>query len=114
MDVKSENADRKRLNRRMSDEASFFDDFGELDTTVYADGAIPKLFKELTGVAISVCTSCDECVLYHIQGALEASAKKEQIVEAIQIGVIGGGSVTYPTARYAFSVMEELGVIDTD
>jgi AhpD family alkylhydroperoxidase len=114
MDIESENSDRERLNRQIAGHDSFFSEFSELDGTVYTDGAIPKLFKELTGLTVSVYASCDECVLYHVQGALDAGAETEQLVEAIRMGVIGGGSVTYPTARYAFSVMDELDVTDTD
>lgn len=95
----------------MGENDEFFSVFGTLDDVVYADGAIPKKYKELTGLSISVLTSCEECVSYHIQGCLAAGADKTQIIEAIKIGVIGGGSITYPTARYAFSVLKELGVI---
>jgi AhpD family alkylhydroperoxidase len=99
--------DRERLNELMADHDEFFSRFGALDESVYADGAIPKLYKELTGLSISVATSCDECVTYHIEGAVDAGADREQLIEAIKIGVIGSGSVTYPTARFAFSVLEE-------
>ena len=98
--------DRERLNELMADHDEFFSRFGALDDSVYADGAIPKLYKELTGLSISVATSCNECVEYHIEGALDAGADREQLIEAIKIGVIGRGSVTYPTARHAFSLLE--------
>lgn len=105
------NSDRDRLNELMADHDDFFDNFGALDKSAYADGAIPKLYKELIGLSISVATSCNECVTYHIEGALDAGAGPEQMIEAIKIGVIGRGSVTYPTARFAFSVLEEKDVI---
>jgi AhpD family alkylhydroperoxidase len=103
--------DRERLNDLMAAHDEFFDRFGALDDSVYADGAIPKLYKELTGLSISVATSCDECVEYHIEGALDAGADPEQLIEAIAIGVIGRGSVTYPTARHAFSELERRDVL---
>ncbi|KOX95497.1 carboxymuconolactone decarboxylase family protein [Halorubrum tropicale] len=103
--------DRERLNELMADHDEFFSSFGALDESVYADGAIPKLYKELTGLSISVVTSCDECVTYNIEGALDAGADREQLIEAIKIGVIGRGSVTYPTARFAFSVLEEHDIL---
>jgi AhpD family alkylhydroperoxidase len=98
--------DRERLNELMADNDEFFSRFGALDESVYVDGAIPKLYKELTGLSISIATSCDECVTYHIEGALAAGADREQLIEAIKLGVIGRGSVTYPTARHAFSLLE--------
>ena len=109
-----DNTDRERLNELMADHDEFFSRFGALDDSVYGDGAIPKLYKELTGLSISVATNCNECVMYHIEGALDADADRAQLIEAIKIGVIGRGSVTYPTARFAFSVLEERGILEGD
>lgn len=112
MNLDSANAERGRLNELMADHDSFFEEFARLDGDVYADGAIPKLYTELSGISISVFARCEECVAYHVQEALEAGATPDQLIEAIRIGVIGGGSVTYPTARQAFTIMEELAVLD--
>jgi alkylhydroperoxidase/carboxymuconolactone decarboxylase family protein YurZ len=49
--------------------------------------------------------------MYHIQGCIKEKANKMEIIEAIKIGVIGEGSVTYPTARYAFNILRELRII---
>lgn len=38
-------------------------------------------------------------------------ANKEEIIEAIKIGVIAGGSITYPNARFAFEILRELKVL---
>jgi len=96
----------------MSDCDNFFEQFGALDDSVYSEEAIPKKYKELTGLSISILTRCDECVLYHIQGCINENATRQEIIEAIKIGVIGGGSVTYPWARLAFKTLEELEVTD--
>ena len=108
MDIKTANEKRKRLNKVMMDHDDFFKKFGGLDDEVYSDGAIPKKYKELTGLSISILSRCNECILYHIQGCIAAGANKKQIVEAIKLGVIGGGSITYPNARYAFEVLGEV------
>lgn len=111
MNIKEQNEKRASLNKLMADNDEFFSIFGSLDDDVYADGAIPKKYKELTGLSISVLSRCDECILYHLQGCVSAGASKEEIVEAVKIGVIGGGSITYPSARYAFRMMKELQII---
>lgn len=111
MNIKEQNEKRASLNKLMADNDEFFSIFGSLDDDVYADGAIPKKYKELTGLSISVLSRCDECILYHLQGCVYTGASKEEIVEAIKIGVIGGGSITYPSARYAFRMMKELQII---
>ena len=111
MNIKEQNEKRASLNKLMADNDEFFSIFGSLDDDVYADGAIPKKYKELTGLSISVLSRCDECILYHLQGCVSAGASKKEIVEAVKIGIIGGGSITYPSARYAFKMMKELQII---
>ncbi|MFC1563461.1 carboxymuconolactone decarboxylase family protein [candidate division KSB1 bacterium] len=106
------NKDREELNNVMNSEDEFFRQFGDLDDRVYSDGAIPKKYKELTGLSISVLSRCNECITYHIQNCLKEKASKEEVVEAIKIGVIGGGSVAYPSARHAFRILKELNVIE--
>ncbi len=111
MDIETANEQRTAFNHLMQQHDDFFTLFGDLDTRVYTEGAIPKRYKELTGLAISVLSRCDECILYHIQGSLRESASKEEIIEAIKLGVIAGGSLTYPSARLAFRLLQELRVI---
>ncbi len=111
MDFKEFNDRRKKLNNLMQKGDDFFELFGGLDDHVYADGAIPKKYKELTGLAISVLSKCEECILYHVQNCVSEGTTKDELVEAIKIAVIGGGSITYPSARFAFNTMKELGII---
>lgn len=111
-EIKERNQIRQSLNEFMSSNDDFFDHFGKLDDNVYSEGAIPKKYKELTGLSISVLTRCEECILYHIQGCLAENADKNEMIEAIKIGVIGGGSVTYPSARFAFKILKDLKVIE--
>ena len=111
MEIEKLNDERRKLNQLMSNNDDFFKVFGELDDTVYSDGAIPKKYKELTGLSISVLSRCEECILYHIQGCIKEDANKQEIIEAIKIGVIGGGSITYPSARFAFRALKTLNVV---
>jgi AhpD family alkylhydroperoxidase len=99
--------DRKDYNLKLIQADGFFKEFGELDDKAYSAGAIDKKHKELMGLAISVVSRCNECICYHIEGCLNAGASIGEIMEAIKIGVIGGGSITYPNARFAMKVLEE-------
>ena len=110
MEIEKFNKERKELNELMSDKDLFFKQFGELDDKVYSDGAIPKKYKELTGLSISVLSRCEECILYHIQECIAQKANEQELIEAIRIGVVGGGSLTYPSARYAFKILKELEI----
>jgi AhpD family alkylhydroperoxidase len=112
MNIEKLNKERGVLNNIMVENDDFFQEFEELDDVVYSNGSIPKKYKELTGLSISVLTRCEECILYHIQGCVSEKANKSEIIEAVKIGVIGGGSITYPSVRYAFSILKEMKVIE--
>lgn len=107
MDIEDMKEFRKEYNLKLTQADEFFKDFGELDDKTYSDGAIDKRHKELMGLAISVVSRCNECICYHIEGCLNAGASIEEIMEAIKIGVIGGGSITYPNARFAMKALKE-------
>ena len=91
-------AHRIRHNERMSETDAFFREFGTLDDQAYEEGAISKKHKELMGLAISVATRCDECIVYHLDGCAREGASHSEIVEAVKIGVMAGGSITYLNA----------------
>ncbi len=112
MNIEIFNQTRKTLNQLMSDSDDFFKQFGELDDSVYSNSVIPKKYKELTGLSISVLTRCEECILYHIQGCIAEKASKDEMIEAINMGVIGGGSITYPSARFAFKTLKNMNIIE--
>lgn len=105
------NKERVRLNALMTEHDSFFKEFGALDDRVYSDGAIPKKYKELMGLVVSLLSKCDECILYHLQGCAREGVSSKEIIESIKIAVIGGGSVIYPSARLAFKTMEKFNLI---
>jgi len=107
MDINKMKEYRKEYNLKLIQADDFFKEFGELDDKTYSAGAIDKKHKELMGLAISVVSRCNECICYHIEGCLNAGSSVDEIMEAIQIGVIGGGSITYPNARFAMKVLEE-------
>jgi len=56
----------QEYNRLMVETDSFFKDFDALDDRIYSGGAIDKRHKELMGLAISVVTRCNECILLGI------------------------------------------------
>lgn len=108
MDIKEMKEYREEYNQKLIQADDFFKEFGELDDKTYSDGAIDKKHKELMGLAISVVSRCNECICYHIEGCMNAGASVAEIMEAIKIGVIGGGSITYPNARFAIKLLEDL------
>lgn len=105
-DLQQMREQRLRLNETMRKSDDFFEQFGSLDDSAYQDGAVDRKHKELMGLAISVAARCEECVLYHVDGARDAGASREEIVETIKVAVAATGSVSMPTARFAFEILE--------
>src|SRR5437867_11926418 len=93
-------------------DAEFFDVFDDLyDNKVWAGGAIPAKYKELSGVTLSVVVRCKECLRYHIEMCLKENVTKQEFIEAIRLGVMTGGSITIPTARYGYELPHEKEVV---
>jgi AhpD family alkylhydroperoxidase len=60
---------------------------------VYAhDSALGVKVKELISVGIAVKIRCEYCVVYHVYKALEAGAKRGEIMESAMIAVAMGGA----------------------
>lgn len=56
------NKERKHLMDLMKKTDKFFKNFGMVDDDAFSDGVIPKKYKELTMVAVSIVSKCKECI----------------------------------------------------
>lgn len=91
------NAGSKEINR-----------FFALDTAAYAEGAISVKNKELMGLVGSMVLRCNDCIFYHLDRCVTEGCTREELQEAMNIGLIIGGSIVIPHLRYAFEIMDEL------
>lgn len=82
--------------------------FLELEKETYSDGALPKKQKELIAIGISVVTDCESCMQWHIDQAARTGASKEELLEAIEVGIEMGGGPATASARFALEVMEKV------
>jgi AhpD family alkylhydroperoxidase len=80
--------------------------FFNLDTSAYTDGALSAKQKELLGLTASLVLRCNDCVDYHIIQCIDAGFADEEIVEALNVGLIVGGSIVIPHLRHAIESME--------
>ena len=80
--------------------------FSRLSGAAMEPGALDGKTKELLCVVIAVTARCDACIAFHTNGALEAGATEEELVEALGVAVMMGGG---PSLAYATHVLEALG-----
>ena len=79
-----------------------------LDTNSFAEGTLGSDTKELLGLVASLVLKCDDCVKYHIESSHQLGWKKEQIVEALSIGTLIGGTIIIPHLRKAYDYLEQV------
>jgi len=82
--------------------------FFSLDSQTYTRGALEPKYKELMGLVASLVLKCNDCVSYHLIRCVEENLKDEEIIEALNIALIVGGSVVIPHYRYAIEFLDEL------
>lgn len=89
---------------------AFTEGFHNMYLTTWGEGAIPKRYKELTGVSISVVERCESCLRFHLRNAKDAGANAKEMAEALRIGLLTGGSITLPVMRSGYEEIKELGL----
>jgi AhpD family alkylhydroperoxidase len=82
--------------------------FFALDTQAYEDGALDKRTKELLGLVASIVLRCDDCITYHLVRAAEEGWNREEVIDALNVALVVGGSITIPHVRRAFGRMCEI------
>ena len=81
--------------------------FLELEKEAFSDGALAKKYKELIAVGISVVKNCESCMQWHIEQAAQSGATRQEVLEAVEVGIEMGGGPATVSARFALDVMED-------
>ena len=79
-----------------------------LDTNAFAAGALDVKTKELLGLVASTVLRCDDCVRYHLETSYKEGLSKEEVMEALSIATLVGGTIVIPHLRRAYEYWEEL------
>ena len=79
-----------------------------LDKSVYDDGALPGSTKELLALTASAVLRCDDCVTYHLLQCRKHGIDTAELMEALTVALLIGGSVTTPHLRRAIETWDEL------
>ena len=97
------------LDRLGKEYPAFMRAFSVFMGTVEKDGALDKKTKELISIALSVCAKCKWCIAFHVKNALDAGAKKEEIMESCFVATLMGGGPSLMYAQLVIKALEEFG-----
>ena len=76
---------------------------------VYKDGALNLKTKRLIALACGLQGGCTRCVQGQTKDAISAGATKEEVLEAIAVAVVMGGTTVSAETWRVVKVLEELG-----
>lgn len=82
--------------------------FFNLDANTYKEGALPADTKELLGLVASTVLRCNDCIDYHLEQCAEQGYSKDEIVDALNVALVVGGSIVIPHLRHAVDTLEIL------
>lgn len=100
---------RERMNERIfSLEHLGVKRFFNLDSAAYRDGPLDGRTKELLGLVASAVLRCNDCIDYHLVQCVEAGWSDEELVDALNVALIVGGSIVIPHLRHAVETIDLL------
>jgi AhpD family alkylhydroperoxidase len=85
--------------------------FFALDHQAYEPGALGTKNKELLGLVASAVLRCDDCITYHLVRCAEEGWTRSEVIDALNVALIVGGSITIPHVRRAFGRMREIDAL---
>jgi len=100
---------RERMNERVLGlEHLGIKRFFNLDTAAYRDGALDGRTKELLGLVASAVLRCNDCIDYHLMQCVDAGWSDEELVDALNVALVVGGSIVIPHLRHAVETIDLL------
>ena len=98
-------AERERLQAQLQAHANTnVKRFLSLDHQAYQDGALAAKTKEMLGLVASAVLRCDDCITFHLHGCHRQGVTTGELMEAFNVALIVGGSITIPHLRRALDV----------
>lgn len=82
--------------------------FFSLDHQAYIEGALSARTKELLAFVASLVLRCDDCITYHVIRCHEEGVTRDEMVEAMNVGLVVGGSIVIPHLRRAMERLLEV------
>ena len=107
--VEEFNEYRQKMNEKiLGDNNKIIKRIFNLDTNAYAPGALDVKTKELLGLVASAVLRCDDCIKYHLETSYKEGLTKEEVMEALSIATLVGGTIVIPHLRRAYEFWEAL------
>ena len=85
-----------------------------LDHQAYEAGALDTKTKELLGLVGSMVLQCDDGITYHLVRAAQLGWSRAEVIDALNVALVVGGSITVPHIRRAFARMREVPGLKPD
>jgi AhpD family alkylhydroperoxidase len=76
---------------------------------VYKDGALSQKVKRLIALACGLQAGCTRCVQGQTRDAIASGATKDELMEAVSVAVVMGGTAVSAETWRVVKVLEELG-----
>lgn len=108
-DLQSFRKQRQEINNKILDlDHLGIKRFFNLDSNTYKDGALSGQTKELLGLVASAVLRCNDCIDYHLEQCAKTGSTKEEIIDALNVALVVGGSIVIPHLRHAVLTIELL------
>ena len=100
---------RAKMNEKvLADDNKVIKRIFNLDTNAYGEGALDVRAKELLGLVASAVLRCDDCIKYHLETAYKNGVNRTEMMEAMSIATLVGGTIVIPHLRRAYEFWEAL------
>ena len=97
---------RDRFDEALPDVMKAYSAFRE---TVYKDGALSLKVKRLIALACGLQAGCTRCIQGQAKDAVEAGATRDEILEAVSVAIVMGGTAVSSETWRVVKILEEMG-----
>ena len=99
---------REKMNERILSSGNLeIKRFFALDNRAYEKGVLDVKTKEMLGLVASTVLRCNDCITYHVIRCVQEGVSDKMLLEALNVALIVGGSITIPHIRRAVETLDQ-------
>jgi AhpD family alkylhydroperoxidase len=76
---------------------------------VYSDGALSAKHKRLMALVAGLAAGCSRCIIGQTKDAVNAGASKAEVLEAVAVAIVMGGTAVSAESWRVVKTLEEMG-----